>query len=258
MQRVTDQVEILDRPITDVPALRGALRDLARINRLLGGLALSRTALVRLVSAARRDPAAPAPPPDWSRYPLRLLDVGTGGADIPAGLLRWTDRHGRQLEIEGIDATPETVDAARAMQHRESRLTLRLGDGRSLPYPSRSFDVTHCSLVFHHLTPDDGVALLAEMGRVARLGVIVNDLDRGRLFLLFALLLGPVFTRNRVTRADGPLSVRRAYHPDEIAALAERAGLRERFRVRGFIGHRWSLVFAPLPASAAVGPGAEA
>ncbi len=30
-------------------------------------------------------------------------------------------------------------------------LELHVGDGRSLPFPDRSFDVAHCSLVLHHL-----------------------------------------------------------------------------------------------------------
>ena len=37
-------------------------------------------------------------------------------------------------------------------------------------------------MVVHHLEPADAVALLREMARVARLGVVVNDLVRGRLY----------------------------------------------------------------------------
>ena len=56
----------------------------------------------------------------------------------------------------------------------------------ALPYPDASFDVVHCSLVVHHLEPAEVVRLAAEMRRVARLGVVVNDLVRGRLAWLAA------------------------------------------------------------------------
>ena len=63
------------------------------------------------------------------------------------------------------------------------------------------------------------------MRRVARRGVIVNDLVRGWFGYLGAWLLTRVLSDNPLTRHDGPLSVRRAYTPVEMARLAERAGL---------------------------------
>jgi hypothetical protein len=100
----------------------------------------------------------------------------------------------------------------------------------------------------HHLDEEGVVDLFGELGRVARGGVIINDLERGPVYLFFAWLLGFVFTRNPITRHDGPLSVRRAYHPDELVPLAKRAGLAEVARVRGFIGHRYAIVFERAPA----------
>jgi hypothetical protein len=95
----------------------------------------------------------------------------------------------------------------------------------------------------HHLDEAGVVRLFGELRRVARGGVIVNDLERGHVYLFFARLLGLVFTRNPITRHDGPLSVRRAYHADELVRLARAAGLAEVARIRGFIGHRYAIVF---------------
>ena len=245
MRRVTDGVEYLDLPIRDREELAESLRDLSRVNRFLGGVALSRRALLTLLRHARRSGQAD----DWPARTIEVLDVGTGGGDIPVALLQWAERHGLQLRIEGVDATRETIEVAREWHADRHDLHLRLGDGRSLDHPEGSFEVAHCSLVVHHLTPDEVIGLLLEMRRVARWGVIVNDLDRHPLHLFFARLLGLVFTRNRITRHDGPLSVRRAYHPAEVVDLARAAGLREIARIPGFIGHRYALVFVPDDAS---------
>ena len=56
------------------------------------------------------------------------------------------------------------------------------------------------------------------MGRVARLGIVVNDLERGRLGWLGAWLMGHLLTGNRYTRHDAPLSVRRAYRTARLAS----------------------------------------
>jgi SAM-dependent methyltransferase len=115
-------------------------------------------------------------------------------------------------------------------------LQLHVGDGRALPFPDRSFDVAHASLVLHHLDAAAGTRLLSEMGRVARLGVVVNDLDRGRVAWAAAWMMGHFLTGNRYTRHDAPLSVRRAYHPNEADVLLRAARLTPVWRRRGPFG----------------------
>jgi SAM-dependent methyltransferase len=213
-------------------ALDGNLRDLARINAHLGGVAISARAIDAIV-----EPGA---------HPVRLLDVGTGAADIPVALLR---RGGADspLEITAIDPRPEIVGWARAAHAGVPGLVLEVADGTALPYPDGAFDVAHASLVLHHLEPDVAGAMLGEMARVARLGVVVNDLDRTWHGWLGAWLLLHVVTRNPYTRHDGPLSVRRAYRPGEVGALAHRHGLREVARHHAPVRHRYAIAFARSP-----------
>ena len=51
MKRLDDAVELLDGPLDDPVALAGNLRDLRRINRWLGGAALSSAAIQAHVAA---------------------------------------------------------------------------------------------------------------------------------------------------------------------------------------------------------------
>jgi ubiquinone/menaquinone biosynthesis C-methylase UbiE len=120
-------------------------------------------------------------------------------------------------------------------------LTLAIADGRALPYPDAAFDIAHASLVLHHLEPPDALTLLRELARVARRGIVVNDLSRQRITLLGAWLLTRAFTRNRYSRHDAPLSARRAYTLEEAQALLTEAGLRTVHVKRGVLGHRWAI-----------------
>src|SRR6185295_19381324 len=97
MDRLTDAVELLDGPLDDPVALADNLRDLRRVNRWLGGVALS-SAAISALAAHRSD--------------LAVLDVGTGGADIPLALLADAGRHGRTLHVVGLDSRPEVLAAA--------------------------------------------------------------------------------------------------------------------------------------------------
>ncbi len=229
MERRSDTAELLDGQLDDPEALEGNLGDLRRVNRWFGGVALSDQGLEALAPGATR---------------LSVLDVGTGGADIPMALLEQASRRGRGLTITAIDSREEIVGAAvrvRPAIANTHGLILDTGDGRRLDFPDRSFDIAHCSLVLHHLEPDAAVELLREMGRVARFGVVINDLDRSRLNLFGARLLTRLGTRNRYTRSDGPLSVQRAYRVPEVVRLLRTSGLRPMRVFRGPLRHRYSI-----------------
>jgi ubiquinone/menaquinone biosynthesis C-methylase UbiE len=235
MERRTDAVELLDGPLDDPAALTANLRDLRRINDRLGGVSLSAPAIEAL--AAHRDE-------------LTLLDVGTGGADIPLALLDLASAAGRRLTIVAIDSRPEVLSAAVLAWPAVATtagLELHVGDGRSLPYPDRSFDVVHASLVVHHLGVEDAAGLLREMARVSRLGVVINDLERSWRGWVGAWLLGHLLTRNRYTRHDAPLSVRRAYRADEMATMLRDAGLAPVRTLRGAWGQRYAVAAVPSP-----------
>ncbi|MFL5727089.1 MAG: methyltransferase domain-containing protein [Chloroflexota bacterium] len=230
MERLARAEELLDGPLEDVHEVADNLRDLRRANRLLGGARQSRLAVRRLAGG---------------NEPVTLIDVGTGAADIPVMLLADSARAGRSMRITAIDERAEVIEAARIARpgvERVAGLELVVGDGRSLPYPDGAFDIAHASLVVHHLEPVDAVALLREMARVARRGVVVNDLVRGRLFVLGAWLVSHLATGNRLSRNDAPLSVRRAYSREELRGLCDEAGLRVVGEVGGFVGHRVAIV----------------
>jgi ubiquinone/menaquinone biosynthesis C-methylase UbiE len=233
VDRLTGVAELLDGPLDDPDVLIGNLRDLRRVNRWLGGVALSRTAIDALVGRQADTGTA-----------ITLLDIGTGAADIPVALLADWQRRERHLEVTAIDSRAEVIFAARMARpaiDRLRRLTLATADGRTLPFPDDSFDVVHASLVLHHLDPADAVKLLREMRRVSRRGVVVNDLRRSRLYWWGARLLVRVATRNPFSRHDAPLSVRRAYTTGELRALLAVAGLRPISETRDWLGHRWAI-----------------
>jgi SAM-dependent methyltransferase len=244
MRRLAGARERLDGDLDDARVLAANLRDLGRINRWLGGVGLSRRAIAVLAEDSRRGTPA---------EPLRVIDVGTGGADIPEALLAdglTIAIGGRGLRVTAVDHRPEILAAAVALRPeltRLSGLTLLVADGRELPFEDGQFDIAHSSLVLHHLDPPEARTVLAEMRRVATVGVVVNDLARSRLGWIGAWLLLRLATRNDWTSHDGPLSVRRAYTLDEATALLSDAGMAVIHVERGFLRHRWAIAAIPRP-----------
>lgn len=230
MRRLAGATELLDGPL-DPRTLAANLRDLARINRGLGGAGLSWRAVGPLLNER----------PTGEH--LKLLDVGTGAADIPHALRRKTADRDPTLEIVATDVRPEIVSIARETAGPAPIFEVRLAPADHIDEQDGSFDVVHASLVMHHLEPPEAIELLREMARVASRAVIINELDRGQGWLIAAKLLTRLTTRNAYTRHDGPLSVRRAYRPNELTQLAARAGLVEEARYWARPPYRYAITF---------------
>ncbi len=213
--RLADCVELMDTGQYHPAEITSNLADLRLFNLRFGGVRVMRREIARVL---RRDGAA---------RDVTLLDVGTGSADIPAALLRWLERTGIAARAHALDFKQDILtEARRYLGPNAPGLSLMQGEAERLPYRDGSVDLVVSSTFMHHLEQEEARRALAEMRRVARRGVIVVDLRRGAMAFWLVWLLTRLTSRNRITRHDGPLSVRRAYVPAELRAMAEAAGMR--------------------------------
>jgi ubiquinone/menaquinone biosynthesis C-methylase UbiE len=207
------EAELLDLPELDRVELRANLRELALLNRLPGGARASIRAIGHLAGDGE----------------ISILDVGTGGGDLPLAFARHGRRRG-PWRVIASDSRPEILDLAAAWTGADPNVTTLLADGRHLPIGDGEVDVAHSSLLLHHLDPPDVVLLLRELRRVSRRGVVINDLRRGLIPFAVTALTVAALARSRYTRHDGILSARRAYTLTELDTMLAEAGLRRAWR----------------------------
>ncbi len=205
--------ELLDRDGHDPAELAANLRDIRTVNRLGGGIT---TVLRHLPGVLSHVPGS---------GPVEILDLATGCGDIPLSLAAWADRQRRPLRLTVTDRSPQILAEARRTLAGVPGVTFTVCDAREVPMPERSFDIVLCSLSLHHFPPGEAVQVLREMDRLSRTGFILNDIRRCLAGFVAAWGASRVATRNRLTRHDMPLSVLRAYTPDELRALLRRAGI---------------------------------
>ena len=152
---------------------------------------------------------------------IRILDVGTGSADIPLGILKWARKRGFDIRVTGIDLQKSVIDTAR--QTADAKLTLAVADALRLPFADGSFDYVITNMFLHHLDEDVVVGVFREMNRVASRGVIAADIVRSRGAYLGIIAL--TLIANPMVRHDARVSVRQAFTREEILALRDRAGI---------------------------------
>lgn len=205
--------ERMDDPAADREELRAALSYIRGVNRWLGGTgALLR--LLRTWSAC------------WPRNrPVRLLDIGTGSGDIPLAARRWADSAGVDLRVTGVDLHQTTLDLARDHVAGATGVELVLADARRLMdlYEPGSFDYVHAGMFLHHLPFIEVLTVLRIMDRLARAGIVWNDLVRSRAASAAVRLL--VLGRPAMVRHDAIVSVRAGFTRTEVEDFAARTGI---------------------------------
>ena len=181
--------EILDQGSLPEELVERAYRDLAGIHHWLGDTRF-------MVNAIRRDP-----------LPVRrILDVGCA-----TGLV--LEEIGRRLGVEvvGADLDPHPSIAAPVPIVKANAVR------DELP----SADVAFSMHLGHHLSEDDLVGLIRNVGRFCR-RFILMDLVRHPLPLaLFRLFIVPFVSR--ISAEDGRRSLRRSYTPAELRRIGSSA-----------------------------------
>jgi ubiquinone/menaquinone biosynthesis C-methylase UbiE len=153
-----------------------------------------------------------------------VLDIATGSADIPLEIAVWARKAVMRADITVVDINPRIIEIARKRCEGFPEIKVAVADGLDLSFPDKNFDFVLCSKTAHHFSDEEVVRLIGGMLRIAKRGYIIMDLRRSWIACALIYILTRLFTRNRLTRYDGPLSVLRSFTPGELAALARRAG----------------------------------
>jgi len=231
-QRSADRERMDDRSIGGAE-LADALQQLRVINLVLGSAWPTLEGVRRCWRAAGR--------PDC----LSILDIGAGSGDLNRMLLAWGRMSGVQVRITLIDIHPETCATAAAYYRDEPHVRVVCSDVLHLGV--RAADIVTAALFTHHFPASELPEIMRQLAGVARLGVVVNDLQRHGLAWLAIWLATRLLSRNRMIRNDAPLSVRRGFRAADLDHLRAAPGL-------GQLTYTWRPFFRyliMLPGSAA-------
>jgi len=213
--------ELMDDPAVPHSELAASLSYLRTLNRWLGNRRIL-FSLLRSWSAR------------WPKdQPITLLDIATGSADIPLAIRAWALARGHDLRITAIDCHESTLAEARTHIEKASRADPRLAEGITLlradakdlldRFGPQSFDYVHTSLFLHHLHEVEALTVLRIMDRLARRGIIWNDLVRSRLHRL--LTYPATFLASPIVKHDARVSVEAGFTRREVMEYARRLDL---------------------------------
>jgi len=207
-----NEPELMDRPGVNKEWLREELQTLEKLNRF-GGHQLMLRYIGSLLGSRKIDE-------------LNILDLATGAADVPRAIVAWARQTGTRITITAVDGNEEVLRSAREWCQNWPEIRLEHYDLLEIPYRAASFDLVLCSLALHHFGIEDAIKILRRMNEIARLGYVVNDLQRNWLAIWTAELIARTVVRSPIVKNDGPQSFRAAFTVREMRSMAKEAGMK--------------------------------
>lgn len=203
-----DEPELMDVAAEATPELERDLCNLASLNRRFGAV----NVVLRSLSALLR-----------RREPLRILDLATGGGDIPRAIVRQARAWQCPIAVTAVDRQAATLNIAEKQSAEFPEIRYVRGDLATFE-PGTPHDVVMCNLALHHFEESDVIRILRQCGRWATQAVLITDLRRSRLAQAAIVAVTEIFYREPMTRHDARVSAARAFSFGEMHRLAVAAG----------------------------------
>lgn len=209
--------ELMDDFQLEGEMLRDALDKIARINHLLGGNRVTLEGVRILLQDA--DPAVT----------VHLADIGCGNGDMLRMLADDARKRGLKFRMTGIDANAFTIAHARQLSAGYPEISYQCMDIFRTPLPS--CDIFLCTLTLHHFTDKELPGLLQQFGSLARLGYVINDLERSAVAYRLFQALCFAFRLNAMSREDGLVSILRGFKKVDLQRYSRQLQLKS-FSIR--------------------------
>lgn len=228
-----DAVEMMDDFSLEGEILTDALDKIAAINRLLGGNKVTLQGVRQLLAAIPED------------REIKIVDLGCGNGDMLRALADIARDEKRNFRLTGVDANSHTTDYAKKLSVDYPNINFRCENIFELDFEAFDCDIWLVTLTLHHFDDSAIVTLLEQLTRHAKLGIVINDLQRSRLAYQLFRCVCFVFGLNPMSREDGLVSILRGFKKNELTAFSKKLSLRN-YSIRRKWAFRYQWIIARL------------
>ena len=200
--------ELMDDCSVAVHILKKVLDDIDRANSLLGGNSITVNCVERLIG-------------ENAQESYTILDMGCGNGSM----LREIVKLGRRLKVDinavGIDLSEKGLNIAREASVDFPEIRYLKQDILALAPDDLNCDILLCTLTMHHFFTENIPMFLRQFVKLARIGIVINDLQRSPLAYYLFKGFSAIFIQTAIAKHDGLISIRSGFSKAELEAFAK-------------------------------------
>ncbi len=201
--------ELMDDFKGGIQSLKLVLNDINRVNRILGGNAITVNSVARLM---KRHP----------REHYTLIDVGCADGTMLRAIARYCRKKNIKASFIGVDLSRNALQIAEEASRDFPEIRYLEQDVLQTSKVALNCDILITTLMTHHFTNAQLELFLAQFARLADIAVVNNDLHRSRLAFYLFKAFSTVFIRTETAKIDGLISIRKGFKRRDLLALANK------------------------------------
>lgn len=227
LSKRSDQPELMDDFKEGLQKLRVVFDDINRVNTILGGNRITINAVAQLLKENPQEI-------------YTIVDMGCGDGNMLREVARYARKNGYNTKLIGIDLNSEALELAKEASKDYQEITYQHRDILQIKSTDLNCDIIINTLCMHHFVDEDLLIFLEKFNQLARMGVVINDLQRSRwayyLFKLFSL----IFIKTKTAQIDGLISISKGFvKPDLIQYSKNLPGMKHKIKWQWAFRYVW-------------------
>lgn len=224
----SNEPELMDDPEVNEKDLSVALEDIAKVNKMLGGNAITIDAVLEILKKK-----------DISKEYV-IMDFGCGDGEMLRQLSNALKKNNINARLIGIDNHDKCLVQARNLSGSGTDIKYYKEDILALNKGEFSCDIIICTLTLHHFTDKDIRNVISKGLELASEAIIINDIHRTRLSYYLFKLFSFFFIKGYIAKNDGLVSIKRGFKRRELLRFAKDLGLKQhRLDWKWAFRYRW-------------------
>ncbi|SIQ61857.1 methyltransferase domain-containing protein [Maribacter ulvicola] len=203
----SSEVELMDTFSGPINELETILQDINRVNKLLGGYRITLSAVFELIRLGFKES-------------YTILDMGCAEGTMLRKLADVARKRNIKLKLIGVDFNEQGLQLARQYSKYYPEISYVKTDILKSDFSEWDIDVVMTTLTLHHFTDKGVLKFVNRYVEIAKLGVVINDLERSPVAYYLFKAFSFFFIKTEIAKKDGLLSIRRAFKKEELQHFA--------------------------------------
>jgi len=203
----SSQPELMDDFREGLKSLRVVFNDINRVNSILGGNNITVNAVAKLIK-------------EHPQESYTIVDMGCGDGNMLREVARYCNKRNIKVQLIGIDLNEEALQLAEEASV-DYQIEYQHRDILELQSDDFNCDIIINTLCMHHFVNKDLVQFLEKFNQLARIAVVINDLQRSRLAYYLFKAFSLIFIKTKTAKIDGLISISKGFVKSDLIQYSQ-------------------------------------